>query len=154
MPKIDMHAHWYPRKWVELLEREGSRHGVHTSRNAGAQVVLEVPQYRQTFQEQCIDLPTRLKMMGAARVDVHARSLTNPMGYLAPPEFGAQLAQVDNDGLDEAHREYFDRFLGLAAVPMQAPELAVKEIDRASKLPGIRGVYMGTHVMGKNLSSV
>lgn len=36
-------------------------------------------------------------------------------------------------------------------VPMQAPELAVEEIGRAAKLPGIRGVYMATHVMGKNL---
>ena len=27
----------------------------------------------------------------------------------------------------------------------------MKEIDRASKLPGIRGVYMGTHIMGRNL---
>lgn len=36
-------------------------------------------------------------------------------------------------------------------VPMQAPELAVEELDRVAKLPGIRGVYMATHVNGKNL---
>jgi aminocarboxymuconate-semialdehyde decarboxylase len=151
MPRIDIHAHWYPRAWVELLEKEGAPHGVQTSRNDRGQLVLEVPQYRQTFQEQYIDLPTRLRMMDDARVDIHALSLTSPMVYWAPPEFGAQLAQVYNDGLAAAHRECPNRFLGLAAVPMQAPELAVKEIDRASKLPGIRGVYMGTHVMGKNL---
>jgi len=151
MPRIDIHAHWYPRPWVELLEKEGPRHGVQTSRNDRGQVVLEVPHYRQTFQEHYIDLPTRLKMMDDARVDIHALSLTSPMVYWAPPELGAQLAQAYNDGLAAAHREYPNRFLGLAAVPMQAPELAVREIDRASKLPGIRGVYMGTHVMGKNL---
>jgi aminocarboxymuconate-semialdehyde decarboxylase len=151
MTKIDIHAHWFPRKWVELLEKEGSRHGVKAGRNERGQVVLDVPQYRQTFQDQYIDLPTRLKMMDDARVDVHALSLTSPMVYWAPAEFGARLAQVYNDSLAEAHREYPNRFLGLAALPMQAPELAVKEVDRASKLPGIRGVYMGTHIMGKNL---
>jgi aminocarboxymuconate-semialdehyde decarboxylase len=151
MAKIDIHAHWYPREWVELLEKEGGRHGVQTRRDERGRLVLEVPGYRQVFQEQYIDLPMRLKMMDDARVDIHALSLTSPMVYWAPAEFGAQLAQVYNDGLARAHREYPERFLGLAAVPMQAPELAVKEIERASKLPGIRGVYMGTHVMGKNL---
>jgi aminocarboxymuconate-semialdehyde decarboxylase len=34
---------------------------------------------------------------------------------------------------------------------MQDPSLAVEEVERASKLPGIRGVYMATHVKGKNL---
>ena len=151
MTTIDVHAHWYPREWVELLEKEGGRHGVQTSRNDRGDVLLDVPQYKHVFREHYIDLPTRLKMMDDARVDVHVLSLTSPMVYWAPPEFGAQLAQVYNDGLARAHREYPDRFLGLAALPMQAPELAVKEIDRASRLPGIRGVYMGTHIMGRNL---
>ncbi len=151
MTKIDVHAHWYPRVWVELLEKEGPRHGAQTSRHERGHVVLEVPQYRNPFQEQYIDIPTRLKMMDDARVDMHALSLTSPMIYWAPPEFGAKLAQVYNDALAAAHLEHPNRFVGLAALPMQAPDLAVDEIDRASKLPGIRGIYMGTHIMGKNL---
>jgi aminocarboxymuconate-semialdehyde decarboxylase len=39
----------------------------------------------------------------------------------------------------------------MATLPMQAPQLAVEEVARAAKLPGIRGVYMGTHVNGRNL---
>jgi len=84
-------------------------------------------------------------------VDVHALSLTQPMVYWAPPEFGLKLARVYNDGLAAAHERYPDRFMGLATLPMQAPELAVEEAQRASALPGIRGVYLATHVMGKNL---
>jgi aminocarboxymuconate-semialdehyde decarboxylase len=34
---------------------------------------------------------------------------------------------------------------------MQAPALAVEEVNRAAKLRGIRGVYVGTHINGKNL---
>ena len=151
MTTIDVHAHWYPRAWIDLLEKEGSRYGANTRRNERGHLVLEVPQYGQPFQEHYIDLPTRLKMMDDARVDIHALSLTSPMVYWAPAEFGLKLAQVYNDALGEAHQQHPDRFLGLATLPMQAPELAVKEIDRASKLPGIRGIYMGTHVMNKNL---
>jgi len=151
MTSIDIHAHWYPREWVELIEKEGRHIGAEIGRNARGNVTFAVGEYKTNFQEHYIDLPTRLKMMDDARVDVHALSLTSPMIYWAPPEFGQKLAQVYNDALAAAHRAYPDRFLGLATVPMQAPELAVAEIDRASKLPGIRGLYMGTHVMGKNL---
>lgn len=151
MTKIDIHAHWYPREWVALLEKEGPSNGAKVARNSRGNVAIEVPGYNHSFQDQYIDIPTRLKMMDDARVDIHALSLTSPMIYWAPPEFGLKLAQVYNDGLAAAHLEYPERFLGLATIPMQAPALAVKEIDRASKLPGVRGIYMGTHVMGRNL---
>src|SRR5215210_4816580 len=36
-------------------------------------------------------------------------------------------------------------------VPMQAPALAIAELERVAKLPGIRGAYMATHVNGRNL---
>src|SRR5204863_5951135 len=56
-----------------------------------------------------------------------------------------------NDSCSELHLKYPERFVGLAMLPMQAPELAVEEAARAAKLPGIRGAYMSTHVLGKNL---
>ena len=151
MPKIDIHAHWYPQEWVDLLEKEGADNGAKVARDAHGDVYLDVPGYKHTFRRQYIDLPVRLKMMDDARVDIHALSLTSPMIYWARPQFGLKLAQTYNDGLARAHTEYPDRFLGLATVPMQAPDLAVREVERASRLPGVRGIYMGTHVMGKNL---
>ena len=36
-------------------------------------------------------------------------------------------------------------------VPMQAPELAVKELERAAKLPGMRGMYLATNINGADL---
>jgi aminocarboxymuconate-semialdehyde decarboxylase len=36
-------------------------------------------------------------------------------------------------------------------LPLQAPDLAVQELDRAAKLPGMRAVYMAMHVGGKNV---
>jgi aminocarboxymuconate-semialdehyde decarboxylase len=71
--------------------------------------------------------------------------------YWAPPEFGLELSRVFNDACVRAHQQYPQRFIGMAMVPMQAPDLAVQELERAAKLPGIRGVYMATHVNGRNL---
>jgi aminocarboxymuconate-semialdehyde decarboxylase len=151
MTHIDIHAHWYPEEWIALLETEGPGIGAKMGRNERGHVTFAVPQYKATFQRSYIDLVARLHAMDEARVDVHALSLTQPMVYWAPPEFGLKLARVYNDGLAAAHARYPDRFLGLATLPMQAPELAVEEAQRASALPGIRGVYIATHVMGRNL---
>jgi aminocarboxymuconate-semialdehyde decarboxylase len=35
---------------------------------------------------------------------------------------------------------------------MQEPKLALQELDRAAALPGIRGVYLGTNIRGRELS--
>ena len=74
-----------------------------------------------------------------------------PMVYWAPPAFGLKLAQSYNDACSAAHRKYPNRFVGLAMLPMQQPELALEELERAGKLPGMRGVMMATAINGRNL---
>jgi aminocarboxymuconate-semialdehyde decarboxylase len=151
VPAIDVHAHWHAPDFVALIEKEGGNNGAKVSKNARGQVVLGVPGIGTVFQEQYMSLETRLKAMDATGVDMHALSETSPMVYWAPPAFGLKLSQVYNDSLAAAHLKYPERFIGLATLPMQDPNLAVQELDRAARLPGIRGVYIATHVNGKNL---
>ena len=153
MLKLDTHAHWFPPEWVELLEREGGKHGAEISRNEQGRLLMVAPgiRLRPTFTPPYVDIATRLKIMDDARVDMHALSLTSPMVYWASPDFGLKLSQVFNDACAVAHQKHPNRFIGMAMLPMQAPDLAVAEAKRAAALPGIRGVYMATHVNGKNL---
>jgi aminocarboxymuconate-semialdehyde decarboxylase len=147
-PVVDTHAHWHAPDFVALLEREAGAHGAEVARNDRGFVTLRLPGIRSVFQPHYMDLETRLKAMDATGVDMHALSLTSPMVNWAPPEFGLKLAQVYNDSLAKAHRDYPTRFVGMATLPMQTPELALKELERAAKLPGIRGAYMATHING------
>jgi aminocarboxymuconate-semialdehyde decarboxylase len=89
--------------------------------------------------------------MNGSGVSMHALSLTSPMVFWATPAFGARLAQVYNDELVRAHQLHPARFVGLATLPMQAPALALQELNRIAKFSSIRGVYIATHVNGKNL---
>jgi aminocarboxymuconate-semialdehyde decarboxylase len=134
-----------------LLEKEGATNGAKTGRNARGQVTFNFPGYTTVFQEAYMDPAIRLKYMDSTGVDIHVLSLTSPMVYWAPPAFGLKLAQVYNDSLSTVHLRYPNRLYGLVTLPMQAPNLAVQELDRAANLPGMRGVYLATHVMGKNL---
>src|SRR5207248_5163493 len=48
-------------------------------------------------------------------------------------------------------RAYPRRFLGLGTVPLQSPDLAVRELDRCVHELGFRGVQIGSHVGDRNL---
>ena len=98
-----------------------------------------------------IDLKQRLADMDAQGVAVHALSLTGPMVYWADGEFSHKLASTWNDGAVAAHQANPDRFVVLATLPMLDPDRAVDELNRVSKLPGVRGVYMGTNIEGRDL---
>jgi len=78
-------------------------------------------------------------------------SLTNPMVYWAQPAFGEKLAQTWNDASSAVCLKHPGRFVGTIQLPMQAPELAAREVERAAKLPGLRVVYLATHINGRNL---
>src|SRR5258706_330317 len=67
------------------------------------------------------------------------------------PAPGRTRAQAYNDSAAAAHAKHPDRFVGLAMLPMQAPELALEELERAAKLPGLRGMYLATHVNNTEL---
>jgi aminocarboxymuconate-semialdehyde decarboxylase len=83
---------------------------------------------------------------------VQALSLTHPMVYWAGGGRATRLAQVLNDALAEAHARHPTRLVGLATLPMQDVTAAVAELNRTAGLPGIRGVYLGTNVNGRDLS--
>ena len=153
MLKIDTHAHWFPPQWLELLGAEGNGNGAEVSRNAEGDVSFSAPGYgsRAKFGKQYIEIPIRLRSVDEGRVDMHALSLTSPMVYSAKPEFGIEALARFQRCVCGGAPEISESLRGHAVVPMQAPDLAVEEIARAAKLPGIRGLYMATHVQGKNL---
>lgn len=150
-PVIDVHAHWYPRAFADLIEKEGAANGAPLGKSSRGYLTFLGPGLTSEFSPERVELSSQLKHMDATGVDIHALSLTSPMTYWAPPAFGLRLSQAFNDAAIRAHQDYPKRFVGLATVPMHAPDLAVKELERVGRDPAIRGVYMSTHVNGRNL---
>ena len=147
---IDTHSHWYPVEWLRLFEKDGAKEGASLEKS-GSKYTIRTDRIVNAFDEEFVGLEQRLAGMDRQGVDVHALSLTAPMVYWASPAFGLALSQAYNDAASAAHLKHPDRFIGLAMVPMQAPELAVKEMERAAKLPGMRGLYVATNVNGTDL---
>jgi aminocarboxymuconate-semialdehyde decarboxylase len=150
MRAIDIHAHWYPKEWLEVFEKEGGREGAALDRVPGG-YRLKAKQITNAFDERFVVVRERIAEMDKRRIGVHALSLTAPMVYWASPPLALALSQAFNDAASAAHGQFPERLVGLAMLPMQAPQLALKELDRAAKLPGIKGLYLATNVNGEEL---
>jgi len=150
MRTIDIHAHWYPEAWLKVFERDGPKEGARLERGAKG-YTIRTARITNAFDEEFVSLELRLEGMRRQGVDLHALSLTAPMVYWASAGLGLALSQAYNDAASTAHLAHPQQFVGLAMLPMQAPELALKELERCAKLPGMRGLYVATNIDGADL---
>lgn len=150
METIDIHAHWYPEEWIRLFARDGAKEGASLEKKDG-KYHLKAKHITNAFDERFVAVDERVKEMSKRGVDVHALSLTTPMVYWASPALGLALSQAFNDAASAAHLRYPDRLFGLAMVPMHSPADAVRELERAARLPGMKGLYVSTNVNNEEL---
>lgn len=103
-----------------------------------------------------VDLDARLKMMDQFDDYAQIICLPNPpMEALGGPKTSAELAMIANDGMAELVNNNPDRFPAfIASLPMNNPDAAVVEVDRAIRDLKAVGVQMFTNVEGKPLDSV
>jgi aminocarboxymuconate-semialdehyde decarboxylase len=71
--------------------------------------------------------------------------------YWAKPQDTYDLSRLLNDHIAEVVRQHPRHFAGLGTLPMQGPELAVRELERCVRELGLQGVEIGSHVNDWNL---
>jgi aminocarboxymuconate-semialdehyde decarboxylase len=150
---IDTHAHYFPQPYLDLIAKHGPRVGASVV-EANGLTFIQVGLNLRTgpITPEFVDLDKRLKLMDAQSVGMHALSLTQPMVYWADDDLGVQLCRAYNDAISAAHQAHPNRFIGFACLPMQNPVLALEELNRATKLPGVKGVYLATAIRDRELS--
>ena len=153
-PTIDTHAHYFPQSYLDLIAKHGPRVGTTVTQDPQGRTFIQVGLLLRTgpITSQFIDLDLRLKEMDRQGVKMHALSLTQPMVYWANDELGLELSAAFNDAVSAAHTKHPDRLIGFACLPFQNPTLALEELERTAKLPGIRGIYAATVVRDRDLS--
>ncbi|HUJ77325.1 MAG TPA: amidohydrolase family protein, partial [bacterium] len=151
-PVVDIHAHYFPESYLKIAADQGSRFGATLTEDPRGRVLRVGLMRAGPITPAYTDLDLRLKAMDAQGVTVQALSLTQPMVYWAQGEVGLRLAAAFNDAASAAHMAHPGRFVAFACLPLHEPALAAQELERAAKLPGMRGVYLGTTIGERELS--
>jgi len=140
---IDLHAH------VVLEESFGAagKYGPELSSGEKLQdfrvgdYVMRVPYRGSVF----MDAQKRVDAMDALGLDLQLLS-PNPLSFFGHinAEDALEFAKSSNDAMVKHIDPFKDRLLGAASVPMQDPELACREVERAVKDLGLIAAYIGT----------
>jgi aminocarboxymuconate-semialdehyde decarboxylase len=136
MLKIDVFPHILPRPFFDRLMEVAPQGGLMVKR------VQHIP--------VMIDLDRRFEVMDRHPGYVQVLTLAAPpLENVAGPELSPELARLANDELAALVERYPDRFPGFAAsLPMNNPDAALREIDRAIDELGATGVQVFTNVNG------
>jgi len=149
---VDIHCHVETPEASDLVKGVG--HAPEPAMVFANAATREVNRKQQeTIYPAITSVALRLKHMDRTGIDVQAISTApGQYYYWADPDLGRQTSRLINENIAEICGRHPDRFVGLATVPLQAPSLAVAELEHAVKTLGLRGVEICTNVAGEELS--
>ena len=154
MLKIDIHTHIIPEHLPKFSERFGYGGFINLDHHKPccARMMMDGQFFREV-EANCWDAATRMTECDAHGVHVQVLSTIPVMfSYWAKPQDTLDLCKFLNNHIAEIVADYPQRFIGLGTLPMQAPELAIKEMERCVTELGLAGVEIGTHINEWNLN--
>ncbi len=157
MLKIDVHTHILPERLPDFRNTSGGERFVrivHESPRSGrARMMVNGSLFRE-IESNSWSVEARLAECDADGVGVQVLSTVPVLfSYWAEPDPAIELARHLNDHIAGVVAAYPRRFIGLGTVPMQSPDLAIRELERCMSDLGLVGVEIGSNVNGANLDS-
>jgi aminocarboxymuconate-semialdehyde decarboxylase len=151
--KIDIHNHYYPEAFIKELERGTIPTLQIIQDEIGRNIIVHKGTRVVTITAPMNNVELRIRDMAKAGIDMQILSLSIPSVDAFLPEEGLAFAQMVNEELSRICRRYPNQFHFLATIPMKAKEAGLKELDRAVRQLGAKGVILGSNIDGRPLDS-
>src|SRR5215212_5180566 len=127
---IDLHSHIVTPDVMDLLKRDGQHFDTRIVERDGRQVFLISETATRPINAKILgtdDFAARLVDMDAEGVEREALTCVPFVMYPGvDADRGLAVAQVHNDSVAAMVPKRAERFVGMASVPMQAPDLAAR----------------------------
>jgi aminocarboxymuconate-semialdehyde decarboxylase len=154
MLKIDIHTHIIPEHLPKFKDKFGYGGFISLDHHQPccAKMMLDDKFFRE-IEDNCWSPEKRIKECDHHHINVQVLSTIPVMfSYWAKPHDALEVSMFLNDHIATIVQAYPKRFIGLGTIPLQAPDLAIKELERCIKI-GLRGVQIGSHVNDWNLNA-
>jgi aminocarboxymuconate-semialdehyde decarboxylase len=153
---IDMHAHWTPRGLIERSAAGRDWYGWRILKDARGREhvaigerIIEFAASSAALGDPAARAADRRKHEG---IDLQTLLLTGTFwNYHLDASDAAKFCREVNVEVAEVQRAYPDRYRGVAVLPMQHPELALRELEYAVGTLDLRAVFVASNVRGLNL---
>ncbi len=154
MLKIDTHAHLLPKDWPNLADKYGDNRFPVIHHAEGRHRIYKDGKFFREIWPNTWDPELRVREYAEFGVGVQVVSTVPVMfSYWAKGHQALELHVALNDhvaGLCRAHPQHY---AGIATVPMQSPQLAIRELERCVDQLGLSGVQIGSHINDWNLDA-
>jgi aminocarboxymuconate-semialdehyde decarboxylase len=153
MLKIDAHTHILPKKMPNWSEKFGYGDFIYLQHHRkGYAKMMRGNQFFREIKENCWDANVRIKEYEQFNTSVQVVCTIPVMfSYWAKPLDCLSLSQFLNDHIAKLTEQYPRQYIGLGTVPMQDASVAVKELERITKI-GLKGIQIGSNINDENLN--
>ena len=117
-------------------------------------MMMKGTKFFREIQSNCWDPEIRMEEYAENGTQVQVISTIPVMfSYNAKPFDALEISEYLNDHVAEICNKYPKNYIGLATVPMQDEDCAIKELERCKKELNLPGIQIGSNINDKNLSS-
>jgi len=148
--KIDGHRHVLFQKAITLASKLDPVKSINIYPPGVHEISEEINRKKGVeWSRKMSDFNENIADLKAAGMDMGVLQPTQTMFfYWAESSVAAELTRMVNESTAQGVRQHPEYFVGLATVPLQDVELAVRELTYAVRQLGLRGVVTGSNVNG------
>jgi aminocarboxymuconate-semialdehyde decarboxylase len=149
---VDLHCHIHTDA-ADAIAQQSATNASPLARYGNPRTEAQQKKLHADQQKKHTDVEQRIADMDKMDIDVQAIS-TSPLQYYygVETELARQIARTTNEHLAQVKATHPERFAPLGTLPMQAPELAVQELEYCMKKLGFKGIEIGTNVAGAEIA--
>lgn len=153
MLKIDMHSHILPKTMPNWTQKFGYGKFIHLEPNPdGSANMMQGGQFFRRIVENCWDEQLRIEEYKPYNTQVQVVCTIPVMfSYWAKTADALELSRFLNDHIADLVVRFPKNYIGLATIPMQDPQAAIQELERAKAI-GHVGIQIGSNINDENLS--